>query len=491
MGVGWLAASQVLASSFHRLGGDPRMAAYWNGYFALMGWVAAATILPASVQAKPLLKVRWRAPALGCGAVAGAGWLAAAYMQNLRAGFYLGLLDNLAWLVLVLAWFRLPQLGIQAATVVILLLVGLPVVDQFIAPPPKLQPQVELSRRSFSYAAARKDPVAFARWWECFLEEANRMANDVLVFTGGRPAFRLRANGGTHFFESSVAINSKGFRGREIPTEKGMAYRIVALGESTTFGYTLRAGDKPWPELLEALIRERLRPPRPVEVINAGVPGYSLRDNVDRLEQDILPLQPDLIVSYHGFNGFGLLIPSLPSPIGTTPPVFQARPLNLLAACEYRMKMLLFRRSRIPKGGHGPPKVRDVMETEFAKAYHQLARAAEAKGIRLAIANFSLAINDHSPRDLRDFYGCTFGAVEWTMKANEAHSRLVREVARQHPYVLQIDTQRSLDGQHERFIDMVHFTQEGRQQLAEIMFAGIRELLAQDLKPANFSGQAR
>src|ERR1035438_2587865 len=67
--------------------------------------------------------------------------------------------------------------------------------------------------------------------------------------------------------------------------------------KSTTFGCTLGQEDKPWPEVFEQMIRERLKPLRPVEVINAGVPGYTLEDNLHRLAKDVLPLKPDTLGS--------------------------------------------------------------------------------------------------------------------------------------------------------------------------------------------------
>jgi hypothetical protein len=92
-----------------------------------------------------------------------------------------------------------------------------------------------------------------------------------------------------------------------------------------------------------------------------------------------------------------------------------------------------------------------------------------------------MAVNCHSPRNVIDFYRSVFPTVEWLIRANEAHSRLVREIARRYPSVTLVDTHPPLDGQHEKFIDLIHFTQEGRQQLAETMFAGIRAALEHDL----------
>ena len=42
---------------------------------------------------------------------------------------------------------------------------------------------------------------------------------------------------------------------------------------------------------------------RPVEVVNAGTEAYTLEDNLERMRRDILPLNPDLILSTHGMNG--------------------------------------------------------------------------------------------------------------------------------------------------------------------------------------------
>ncbi|MGO8677876.1 MAG: hypothetical protein ACLQVX_18660 [Limisphaerales bacterium] len=50
-----------------------------------------------------------------------------------------------------------------------------------------------------------------------------------------------------------------------------------------------------------------------------------------------------------------------------------------------------------------------------------------------------------------------------------------------------MDTHPGLDGLHEKFIELVHFTEEGRQQMAETMFAAIRDILDEDLKPPALS----
>lgn len=111
-------------------------------------------------------------------------------------------------------------------------------------------------------------------------------------------------------FESTVAsihVNSRGFRGKEFAMPKPPGtYRIFALGGSTTFGYypATSSDTTAYPAVLE----EKLNQDRPnagidrYEVVNAGVPGYSLRTSLQNLAGRVLFLQPDMVVVYHLTN---------------------------------------------------------------------------------------------------------------------------------------------------------------------------------------------
>ena len=61
---------------------------------------------------------------------------------------------------------------------------------------------------------------------------------------------------------------------------------------------------------------------------------------------------------------------------------------------------------------------------------------------------------------------------------------LVEELARQNPDVRLIDTHPHLDGDNEKFIDLVHFAPQGDRQLAETFFEGIKDMLSVDLAGA-------
>ena len=263
--------------------------------------------------------------------------------------------------------------------------------------------------------------------------------------------------------------------------EKGRAYRIVTLGESTTFGFGFTPEDRLWPARLEQLIREQLKPGRPVEVINAGVPSYDVRQNLTRLAGEILPLQPDLIISYHGVNGFHLIWDALPRTSAKDPPRLKPRPLRLLAEAEYGWKIRRFKRRYSAELAGHPPVLTEPLRTEYAAAYRQLISFAATNQIRLALADFSMAVNAGSDPRVVDFYRRSSPEVDWQIKANEVHTTIVRQLAIEHPGVCLIDTHPGLDGEHAKFIDPVHFTPDGEEQMAEAMFTSIRKVLEEDL----------
>lgn len=100
-----------------------------------------------------------------------------------------------------------------------------------------------------------------------------------------------------------------------------------------------------------------------------------------------------------------------------------------------------------------------------------------------------MAVNEKSDLDVIAFYRAGFPDVINQIKANELHSRLVARLTTDNPDVYFVDTHPALDGLHENFIDLVHFTQPGRQLMAETMFSTIRPVLEKDLGQPGQNGK--
>jgi lysophospholipase L1-like esterase len=97
---------------------------------------------------------------------------------------------------------------------------------------------------------------------------------------------------------ASPQITPHGFRGVE-PRPKGSRdFLIVALGDSNTAG-PLDTTDH-WPGFLQGLVRLNRSPWR-IQVVNAGVYGYSSLQGLRRLEQ-VLAYRPDLVYFSFGAN---------------------------------------------------------------------------------------------------------------------------------------------------------------------------------------------
>lgn len=451
----------------------------WDASHVVIVLLVATAMLLAGWTSEELpAQNSWRRLAWWWSFMGASAWLAVAYIANSSALFFAGIGLMLACLIAGKVWFRLPGIAILTVNTFILLLVVLPFYDLLTASSDHLNRVPPVGARPYSYEAAVKDHAQFKRWWNFYLGESSRWL--VTVFTNDVPpplGFRLRPNSRTRFFDSRISVNSLGFRGKEIPVDKGNAYRIVALGESTTFGFTTKETDRPWPEQLEDLINRDLHLDRHVEVINAGTPAYTIGHNIIRLPRDILPLHPDMIISYHGINGFNLLNTLIPSFPTRPEVVYQRRPLKLLADCEYHVKLLLNRRRHAETLRLHPPSLSNPMDTPYADAYRRLIAIARTNHIRLVLATFSMAVNEESNPKVIDFYSDETPAVGWRIKANAAHNFIVKELAKENPDVGIVDTTVNLDGRNDYFVDLCHFDTDGDKVMAETMFAGIRQTL--------------
>jgi lysophospholipase L1-like esterase len=111
-----------------------------------------------------------------------------------------------------------------------------------------------------------------------------------------KPGSRWKTDVGGH----QVSINSYGLRGREVgPPEPG-TLRVLVLGDSVTFGHGV-AEDDTFVRKLE-IQREGREPP--IEVVNAGIPGWSTRQQRIFYERHSAGIAPDLVLVGFVLNDF-------------------------------------------------------------------------------------------------------------------------------------------------------------------------------------------
>jgi lysophospholipase L1-like esterase len=93
-----------------------------------------------------------------------------------------------------------------------------------------------------------------------------------------------------------VVINSHGLRGPETSYKKPSdTFRILNLGDSIVMGWGVHEEDT-YGRQLESILNEEGKSHLNFEVINAGVPGWSLDNALAYLQAEGLKYEPDLIV---------------------------------------------------------------------------------------------------------------------------------------------------------------------------------------------------
>ncbi len=122
-------------------------------------------------------------------------------------------------------------------------------------------------------------------------------AGDPYLFWRNRPNAELVYKG------VDVSTNAFGMRDDATTQRKPRGtYRIVSLGESTTFGSKV-AQNETYSARLESCLDERVTE-RDVEVLNIGTPGWSLVQSYVWLEREGVDFDADMVLVYHGYNDF-------------------------------------------------------------------------------------------------------------------------------------------------------------------------------------------
>jgi lysophospholipase L1-like esterase len=129
-----------------------------------------------------------------------------------------------------------------------------------------------------------------------FPDEGGLLQLDPELFWAFRPNVDIEAGG------ARIETNPLGLRGGPIEPKQPREFRILSLGESTTFGSGV-SNDETYTHLLQERLAAAL-PATRFTAINAGVSAYSSFQSLRYLETRGLALQPDLVLVYHELNDY-------------------------------------------------------------------------------------------------------------------------------------------------------------------------------------------
>jgi lysophospholipase L1-like esterase len=214
-------------------------------------------------------------------------------------------------------------------------------------------------------------------------------ARKVRIFEGDPLLFwRLAANLQEVIWDFTlVSTNAQGIRyPRPVGPKAERAIRIVAVGDSVTFGYrvpviwadhpeTYDRGAQSYPELLEEWL-SAANPALTLEVIPLAVPGYSSHQGRLWLERDIGDLDPDLVTACFGWNDVARrLVPDAEAMAGGIGPYLRA----VTTRSQSLMHLALWLRPRPASTESSQSRARTSRE-EFLENHVAMGRLARAHG---------------------------------------------------------------------------------------------------------------
>lgn len=282
--------------------------------------------------------------------------------------------------------------------------------------------------------------------------------------------------------------NSLGFRGPEISRRKpdGVT-RILCLGDSATYGFTVTSDENAWPERLRALLQEA-GGGKKFEVVNAAVPGYTSFESLTMLQFRGLDLRPDVVIVYLGFNDVRASTWPDVQPDNThfrkSWSLSQGR---VVSALELSRTFLLARWFLTDYREHATELARYVIVPEDGdQLTHGQHRANDAgvANFRRNLRNIVAVAREHGAQVLlvTQAYGEATISPEHADIVGDAMARLaeaVRQVARDRESdrgVALLDVRRILPAYPGMFADGVHINDAGSDRLARIVAVRLIEL---------------
>jgi lysophospholipase L1-like esterase len=272
-----------------------------------------------------------------------------------------------------------------------------------------------------------------------------------------------------------IETNSLGFRGPEIGRDLlPKELRIIVAGASSVVGFYAETNADTFSSLLEQKLRQNV-PGRPVNVVNAGVPGYTLKEMERLIDHVLIGLQPAVIIIYPGFND--MFTKSCLSkntmngfPVATIP--------NWTITREIISKNTnILREQPIWANAINP---KETFPSDYVPTLNRIVtKLADAK-IELVLVTSARAYKNVNPvkrvklaKLAHEFlYSPQCFSLDGLLEAGKLYNDAIRSVAMQRRVPL-IDLASAMPGGLEYFHDDSHFTSKGQKFSADFIYRAI------------------
>ena len=285
------------------------------------------------------------------------------------------------------------------------------------------------------------------------------------------------------FENNNFRINSQGFRGEEInPVKPTGTIRIVCIGDSGTFGVWFGARARrnwdSYPEELGTILKQHGY--GNLEVINAGVVGYTSAHTLRQLMTKVLKLEPDIIIARTGFNDIAHLGNEFFRAYYIKEP-----PGFIIGSLMYRWpESRLVRlaawldRKLVSKSVAGDKNV--VSHEEFGANLERIIEASEKRGIDLLFVDYPLR-DSETGLNRQEMYLTNYYGVETLAEFHEKHGgyqEILSDTARDHGVDI-VDTagaMKKFAGSSYSEYDFVHPNASGTRIVAYEVYLALEKL---------------
>jgi lysophospholipase L1-like esterase len=279
-------------------------------------------------------------------------------------------------------------------------------------------------------------------------------------------------------------INSLGYRGRDFTVTKPAGVtRIAFYGGSSVFDID-SLGESDWPRRVERLLRADGFPT--VQVINAGIPGYTTSEAVGTLFSEGHGFSPDYVLLYAEWNDIKLfkssksllreLSPDVPEDPRTNYQNVLDRILSNVSQLYVRVRERYFTwKLGIGEEGVKPPgeykgTLSDAALMQYklnVETFVDVARNIGAVPILMIEARL-VAPDNTSKEKSRIRYEYVLLTHDALCEAFEREDEIIYDVGRRKGAVV-MDAPRQLTGRDELFGDHIHLNEKGSEELSRVV----------------------
>jgi lysophospholipase L1-like esterase len=290
--------------------------------------------------------------------------------------------------------------------------------------------------------------------------------------------YRVRPDSEFKIFGGSrvVRTDSHGFRSPEPEATKGQGtVRIAFLGGSTTFNNEAPANEDTFPIQVGEIL-QKAYPSRRIEILNAAAAGYTTMESLTTLATRLLPLEPDIVVVYHGVNDATLRTGNEYRADYWRPPK-PARTRFDSALYSHSLFFRFLNYKWITRSHSDRPAVEQLRANlerhppdGFARNLRSIVAVAQTHGIEVVLCTFAYCPLE---REDSDAWAVLFEAVD-------QHNEIVRNIAAEMD-VLLLDVAAEMPRDPRLFSGQVHRNSEGLRYHARLL----GDVLVERIEPAS------